>query len=403
MTKRANNEGSIRQRPDGRWEARYSAGYDGGTGKLIRRSIYGDTQAEVRKKLNAIIKSIDDGNYTPPNKMTVGEWFDTWLSTYVKPTLKPHSVRSYEAHIKNHIKPAIGAFKLSEAQPLSLEIQKLYNKLLEKDPPLSPKTIKNLHGVIHKGFAQAAKLQLISRNPADNAELPRCQKKEIKPLDNAEIAAFLRAIKGSRYEILFILTLFTGLRESEIIGLTWDSVDLDSGKMNINKQLQLVDGEYVTVTPKNGKTRTITLPLSMRELLREQKIKQAEQQTAAGSAWNNSGDFVFTDEIGRNYFHRNIYNAFKRIVKGIGIPEARFHDLRHSYAVAALRAGDDIKTVQENLGHHTAAFTLDIYGHVTESMKAESAGRMDRFYKSVSDASITQFRPGKNENKSSLG
>ena len=305
MTKRANNEGSIRQRPDGLWEARYSAGYYGGTGKLIRRSVYGKTQAEVRKKLSAIVKSIDEGSYTPPQKMTVGEWFDTWHETYVKPTLKPHSVRSYESHIKNYIKPSIGAFKLSDVQPLSLEIQRLYNRLLEKDPPLSPKTIKNLHGVIHKGFNQAVKLQLISRNPADNAELPRCLKKEIKPLDNAEIAAFLRAIKGNRYEALFILTLFTGLRESEIIGLTWDCVDLDSGKMTINKQLQLVDGEYVTVTPKNGKARTITLPLSMRRLLREQKAKQAEQKAAAGSAWNNPGGLVFTDEIGNNESLKN--------------------------------------------------------------------------------------------------
>ena len=175
------------------------------------------------------------------------------------------------------------------------------------------------------------------------------------------------------------------MREGEALGLLWDCVDLTKGTITIGKQLQLIrgsKGQYQMVPTKNSKSRTISLAPSVVKILRNIKTKQLENRLRYGECWENSG-FVFTDDLGKHLSASSVYKAFKRVVEEIGSPETRFHDLRHSYAVAAIKSGDDIKTVQENLGHATAAFTLDVYGHVTEKMKQESAARMEQFIKAV--------------------
>lgn len=174
------------------------------------------------------------------------------------------------------------------------------------------------------------------------------------------------------------------MREGEVLGLLWDCVDLEKGKVLINKQLQKVrgsNGEYSLVPTKNGKGRSITIAPSIVNLLRSVKHKQALCLFSKGMT--SAPSFVFTDELGNHLKHQTVYLDFKKVMAQIGVPDVRFHDLRHSYAVASIRSGDDIKTVQENLGHATAAFTLDVYGHVTEKMKLESANRMEQFIRSV--------------------
>ena len=197
----------------------------------------------------------------------------------------------------------------------------------------------------------------------------------------------MKAIRGNSLEPLFITTLFTGMREGEVCGLLWDCVDLTKGTMTINKQLQLVrntHGEHRLLPTKNSKGRTIALAPSVINILREVRKQQLINRMRYGECWQNSSNFVFTNELGHYLKPQAVRREFKRIVAAIGRPDARFHDLRHSYAVAAIKSGDDIKTVQENLGHATASFTLDIYGHVTEKMKKESASRMEQFIKIVS-------------------
>ena len=223
-------------------------------------------------------------------------------------------------------------------------------------------------------------------NPADNCALPRSTRKEIKPLDSEDISKFLKAIQGSPFEPVFLVTLFTGMRRGEVLGLTWDCVDLERGHILINKQLQNIPGkpgEYHLVPTKNSKGRMLTVAPSVVEVLRRHRAKQSEVRLRAGRLWEDSG-LVFTDDLGHHLAPSTMYHHYKKIVASIGLPTARFHDLRHSYAVAAIRAGDDIKTVQGNLGHYTASFTLDVYGHVTEEMKQASADCMEQFIKGVS-------------------
>jgi len=386
-TRNAQGGGSIRQRPDGRWEARYTVGRDPGTGKQIQRSVYGSTQKEVRQKLAQAVAAIDSGTYTDPSKMTVGQWLDIWQRDYLG-GVKPFTVLNYSQHIKNHIKPAMGAIKLDALNAHT--IQSFYNSLgAERDgkPGLSPKTVKNIHGVLHKALQQAVKIGYLRFNPADACELPRIEKKEIKPLDDEAMSAFIEAVRGHRFEAIYLTMLFTGIRRGEACGLLWDCVDLERGTIRIDKQLQNIPGQpgaYRLASTKNSKGRTITAAASVVKLLRKHRAQQNERRLKAGPLWQDNG-YVFCNEVGEHLSPSTVYHEYKRIVASIGLPDARLHDLRHSYAVASLRAGDDIKTVQGNLGHHAAAFTLDVYGHVTEEMKQASADRMEEYIKGIVD------------------
>ena len=372
------------------WEARYTAGYDPGTGKQIQKSITGKTQNEVAKKLKEVTASLDAGTYIAPNKTTVSQWMDTWHAEYLG-AVKLSTVSSYEATIRNHIKPGLGAIRLEALT--TQDIQEFYNSRQKGDEtrePLAPKTIKNIHGVLHKALEQAMLNGMIRNNPADPCVLPRRPKQKVKPLNEEQITKLIKALKGHKYENLILTTLFTGLREGEVCGLQWDCVNLEIGTILVDKQLQSLrksvrgnGDKYALVPTKNGKERHLTIAPFVVELLKKEKAKQDANREYYEDLYEESG-LVFTDESGHRITPQAAYRAFKLVVTELGMPQARFHDLRHSYAVASLKSGDDAKTVQENLGHATAAFTLDVYGHVTEQMKTESANRMQAFIQSVS-------------------
>ena len=372
------------------WEARYTIGFDSGTGKQVQKSVSGKTQKEVAQKLKELTAALDAGTYIAPSKVTVGQWLDLWQQDYLV-DVRPSTVTSYEAIIRNHIKPKIGAIRLGSLT--TQDIQEFYNRLRfpsENRKALSAKTIKNIHGILHHALQQAMLNNYIRTNPSNSCVIPRVTKKKVKPLNEYQIADFLKAIKGHKYENLFLVALFTGIRQGEICGLQWECVNFDDGTILIDKQLQSLRGKtrgdsekYILVPTKNGKERTITAAPYVMELLWKTKQSQNANRNTWGKAFQEN-DLVFTDEFGNRITPQALYRAFKIIVTESGMPMVRFHDLRHSYAVISLKSGDDVKTVQENLGHATAAFTLDVYGHVTEKMKKDSADRMQAFIKSVS-------------------
>ena len=382
--KNAQGAGTIRKRADGRWEARFTVGFDPGSGKQVQKSIYGKTQKEVREKLAQVTTELDEGTYMEPAKDTVEEWLDTWMETYVRYSVKPYTVDAYKRNCDNYIKPALGKVRLSALT--APQIQRLYNSLLT-EKRLSPKTVKNIHGTFHRALGQAMKLGMIRSNPTDLCDLPKARRKEIHPMEEKDITAFLKAIDGCKYELLHRETLFTGMRQGEILGLTWDCVDFEHNTIYVNKQLQRtekVGGKYVLVPTKSGRSRMITVAPSVMSLLKKQKSQQAQMQLLAGTDWENPWDLVFTNDTGGHLVHMTVYKVFKEIVKSMGLEQARFHDLRHSYAVVSLESGDDIKTVQTNLGHATASFTLDVYGHVSQKMRQQSADRMEQFIQKIS-------------------
>ena len=362
--------GSVRRRPDGRWEARFT--YTDDLGQKKRASVYADTQKECRQKLTAALKSVDEGSYIKTQRYTVAQWLDEWLSTYCK-GLKPATVSGYRSKIETRIKPYIGNSTLSALT--NVQIQKFYNKLQTGDKehkPLSPKSIQSIHGILHKALDQGVSARIIYSNPADHIKLPKIKRPDLAPIMDDNVSRFLEAIKGDRFERVFIVDLFSGLRQSEIIGLRWPDVDLESGLLTIRHQIQksYSDSGYVFLNEtKNGKQRIVAVAPSNGQALKTQRVQQMERRLAAGPASNNPLDHVFTDELGGHLKHRKIINHFKKIVASIGMENTRFPDLRPSYAVNAPSAGESVPPVPAQLGHYSSAFTTDVYAAVPQTTR----------------------------------
>lgn len=396
MKRNANGVGSIRKKTitvNGKeythWEARCTVGYDPGTGKQIQKTFTGKTQREVAHKMKETSVRVDNGTYIQTPKITMKEWLEIWAKDYLG-GIKESTAYLYGRNIEQYIVPQLGAIKLEALNAHT--IQGFYNNLLQPSKkgvnPLSPKTIKNVHGVLHKALQQAVLIGYLRFNPSDACILPRITKQEIKPLDETKVAEFLEAIQEHPHEYLYKITLFTGLREGEVLGLTWDCIDFERSTLLVKQQLrreQKKGGKYYFSPPKNNKSRVLSLAPSVVQLFRLQKLKQNGMRLQVGEMWAEN-NLVFSNQSGSFLSYRTVYDCFKRIMVKIDSPSTRFHDLRHTYAVAAIKSGDDIKTVQENLGHATASFTLDVYGHVTAQMKQNSADRMERFIQSVSSS-----------------
>ncbi len=377
MKRNASGNGSVRQRADGKWEARCYI-----NGK--RKSFYAGKQADVLKKMREAMKMQDDGLIFEPTRVSLSQWIDIWLEEYVKPSNKPLTYSTYKSSIDSHIKPQLGKIKLTAIN--STQIQSFYNRLFRTDN-LAPKTIKNIHGILHKTLQQALKLRYIGFNPCDSCTLPRIEKNEIKPLTENEIEMFLREIgRDEPLKDLFTVALFTGMREGEICGLSWKDVDFNLGTITVRQQLckeKTKGGGFYIATTKNSKARTLTVAPFVLDILSKVKMEQLKNKLIVGSDWQNKFDLVFTNKIGKHIVPQTANKRFKNIAKKIGRADSRFHDLRHTYAVTSLQEGDSVKTVQENLGHATASFTLDVYGHVSEKMKKESAMRMQAYFDKI--------------------
>ncbi len=381
------------------WEAQVTTGYDPGTGKQIRKTYTGKTQKEVREKMQAAAVAVQENEFFEPSKMTVAQWLDLWLKEY-SADWKYKTKEKYEIVCRVHLKPALGATKLAKLTPP--QIQSFYNELgrtgkvtrtkdgkgniEERREPLAPKSIRLVHGVLSKALNTAVRVGYIKHNPAELCTTPKLLKKEINPLTDEKVKAFVSLCGEERYGRVYKLILFTGLREGEALGLTWDCVDFAKNELKISKQLQRQGDRDVLVPLKNSKPRYLTAPPFVMQLLREEKTHQLEQRLAAGDGWQGwqsqeemKTGFVFVQDNGQNITGAALYQRYKHLAEQIGAPGSRVHDLRHTYAVLALQNGDNVKTVQDNLGHATAAFTLDVYGHVSEKMKDDSASRMQAY------------------------
>lgn len=236
------------------WEARVTIGFDPLTGKQKQRSVSGKTQKEVAQKLRLLTVEIDNGSYIEPSKLTLGDWLDIWLDKYLG-GIKPRTVALYKSFVKLYLKPALGNIKLDKLKPDN--IQSVYTDFQRREKALSPKTIKNIHGVLHKALQQAVDLGYIRNNPSIPCKLPRVEKASIQPLDSEQIKALLAVMQGHKFENIYFVTLFTGMREGEVLGLMWNCIDFAKGTILISQQLQRdpnVWGGFMFSSPKNGKT-----------------------------------------------------------------------------------------------------------------------------------------------------
>lgn len=229
---------------------------------------------------------------------------------------------------------------------------------------------------------------LITNNPSDNTKLPTVSKPQLSPLMDEAIPQFLKAIKGDPYENLFIIDLFSGLRQSELLGLKWEDVDWKKGTLHVCRQLQKVprSKEYRFIDKtKNGEDRFVSLPPAVMNVLRQVQRQQTEWRLAAGEAWDNPHDLIFTDRLGGHLKHHTVYNHFKAAVTSIGHAPSRFHDLRHSAALIALESGVALKSVAEQMGHYSSSFTMDVYTPYSDALRSDTQSRLEAAFRRVSE------------------
>ena len=324
MKRRFNGEGNIRKRSEHSWEA--SVAIEGGE----RIYLYGASQKEVKEKLQKIQSEITNGTYVPETDMTVGEWMDEWYECFTT-GVKASSRARYEQDIRIHIKPGIGHINLQDLK--LLHVQRFLNQCKDQKN-LAQKTVKNIYLVLNKALKKAQSQGLIRQNPCGEAEIPSYDtpQKEMRPLKDAEVAQFLKQIAGHPDEFFLYMALFTGMRESELIGLTWDCIDWDTNNIHLYRQLKPVKGRKSTwafTTLKNKQSRDFIAPPSVIRILKKQKLRQAEWRLQYGEAYDNDLNLVFTNPLGKHLTSVTIYNHFKAIVTQMGLPEVRFHDLRH--------------------------------------------------------------------------
>lgn len=363
---RAKGEGTIRKRPDGRYEARLAV--DG-----RRLSFFAKTQREALQKLRQGQSRQDQHLPTVPAKLTVAEYLASWVEGK-KISLRPESWRRYDARIRLHIEPRIGAIRLVKLEPGHL--RGLYAELLTV---VSATTVQHIHGLLHLALQDALREDLVARNVAALVKAPKRDTPEMRALRPDEVRQLLDAAKGERLEAFFTMAITTGLRLGELQALAWTDIDFDRQRLTVRRTLAQ-DGRAVFSPSSSRKNHLRQVWLSevvIQGLERHRATQEAERQ-AAGTAWTEH-NLVFTNAVGGPLDGRNLRRrSFPVLLAKAGLPRFRIHDLRHTAATLLLTEGVPVKVVAELLGHADVSTTLRIYAHVLEGAQAQAVSAMDR-------------------------
>lgn len=375
MPRRANKEGSVYfRKSDKKWVA--SITLENGKRKVV----YASTQKEAIRKRNALIREQEQGRIVTQPNQTVAQYLDYWLSIY-KQSVRPRSYERYEQIIRLHLVPVIGKIRLDKLLPQ--HVQSLYRQKQEEG--LSTNTILVIHGMLHRALKSAVKWGLVSQNVCDSVEVPRKTRYQIHPLSLEQTQKFLDTVRGHKNEALFVLAVATGMRRGELAGLKWQDVDLDKKELHIRRSLVRVPtkmgGGYVEAEPKTEESRrSILFPDFAAEALKAHYKRQQEIKNQAGDFWQER-DYVFCTPLGEHIDPgHDILEEFKKLLKRAGLPDVRFHDLRHGAATTLLGMGIHPKIVQERLGHHDIGTTMDIYSHVLPTMQEGVMKQLDGLF-----------------------
>ena len=384
--KRANGEGTIdknmRNGVQKGWRASITIGRDN-NGKIKRKEFTGKTQQDVKKKLEEYKKEMLLGTISSDDKITVSEWYHTWLFDYRIKDLKPKSFEKYEGIYRNYIKDSeLGKIKLKDLR--ATHIQRYYNKL-QDTKPIS--TIKGINTRLKPCLGEAEKQGYIQKNYCKMVTLPKDNnKKTIQVLTQQQQKLFIEAIKGHKLEVLFLIALGTGLRLGELLGLKWSDIDFNTGILTVNRTLSRVKNqttgkyEIIEQTPKTkNSNRTIPIPNDILNKLKEHKKNQSKQRLFVGEGYINN-NYVFTDDIGNPIDDKKPGRNLKSTLTKLNIEPIKFHALRHTYATRLFEANVPPKTVQVLMGHYDISITMDIYTHVMEDAKLEAIEKLNNIF-----------------------
>jgi len=337
------------------------------------------TSREAQAAMNKVLVAVEERSFVAPSKLNLREYLRSeWLPA-IEATIRPSSFRAYKQHVECHICPHLGSVQMQKLS--GAQINALYAKLAlcgKKDGKsgLSPLTIRHVHATLHRALKDAVRWERLMRNPIDAADPPRIGgdgTRELKTWNAEQLKAFLDFTKDERLSPLWHVLAMTGMRRGESLGLRWEDVDLEAGRLAVRRAL-IPNGAVVVVSePKTAKgRRSVALDPQTVEALKRQAAQQLADQVKKADDWTDTG-LVFTKEDGEAWHPEVVSRFFRQAVKRSLLPEIRLHDLRHTHATLALRAGIHPKVVSERLGHATIAITLDTYSHAIPALQEAAA------------------------------
>jgi integrase len=370
--KRGNGEGLIRERKDGRWEARVTTGYDS-EGKQTTRSVYGRTQKEVIEKLDEIRRTVSNGTYTAA-KLTVRTYLDRWLEEKQR-TLQVTSYDQYRRCVEDYIGPRVGSIRLDKLTPL--RVQKLIGDIADGSKGKGVAMANKCRVVLYSAYKQAIRWQLVSLNPVEAVDPLPATKREMQLWTPAQASRFLDTTRPHRLYALFYLAMSAGMRRGELLGLRWSDIE---GNIITVRQTYVKVRRGATFkgakTPK-GYRRIPVTPDVLGTLELHRRAQEAEA-AFMGAAWATT-DLVFTTETGEPIHPDTIKGLRDRLMRAAQVPKVRLHDLRHLHASIAISHGVDPKLLADRLGHARASFTLDTYTHLFEEQRERAAVSLTAF------------------------
>lgn len=372
MGKRGNNEGSIRFRADkGLYEARYT----GPDGK--RRSLYAKTRAEVNRKLTEALRNQAHGLPVAPERLTLAQYLEDWIANVAKLNTRESTWRGYEQHARQHIIPALGRIPLMQLSPQDLN--RFYAAKLKSG--LSPSTVNSFHRTLHKALKDAMRADLVLRNVADLDSPPKKAEYEAQTFSVEEAQRFLEAIRGDRFEALYLLAIMNGMREGELLALTWDALDMERGTLGVRTSHRRMGGRFVVSPPKTkaGKRPLQLSPIVVQALSDHRARQDAECAAleAAGMAWEDAS-LVFPNKEGRRIAGATFYEVhYQTLLRRAQLPMIRFHDLRHTFSTFLLSLNINARIVADMLGHSSVLTTQTIYQHVKPEMQRDAVRALE--------------------------
>ncbi|MFF2381310.1 tyrosine-type recombinase/integrase [Streptomyces sp. NPDC058108] len=402
--RRANGEGTITKRADGRYQAAAYVYRPDGT--RTRKFAYGKTREEVADKLTELQAKTRQGIPAAESTMAFGDYLTYWLATIAPQRLKPSTLNSYEGLSRLYIRPALGKKKLNRLSPADVRrfLAEFKASCLcclrgaDHDRPEdkrsccsvgrcckrvpSARTVQYIHAVLRSALQQAMREELIARNVARIVETPTVTSQEVRPLDAAEVRMLLKVAQPHRLYALWLLLVSTGLRRGEALALTWSDIDLASGTLRVRRNVQRIRRELIFGTPKTKRSvRTISLPQRCVRALSAHGEQQERERKVAGAKWEPTpgqpAGLVFTTATGGVTDPRGLNRMLTILCRRAGVRRVRVHDLRHTCASLLLAQGVDARTIMETLGHSTITMTLDTYAHVMGTALRAASDRMD--------------------------
>jgi len=354
--------GHIRRRGEGSWELKYETGTDPHTGKRTTRyASFKGTKREAQAELVRLMETVRRGGHIDPIKLSLTKYFDCWEQGWLSLQVGPKTRERYIELLRLHVRPHIGALLLHKLQPVHLA--ELYGKLLKQG--LSPSTIAHVHRVVRKALTVAMEWSLLSRNPAAVAKPPRGQAREIEIITVEQAQKILHCFRGRSLYPIIALALATGMRRGELLALRWNNVDLDAGRIQVERSLEQTKAGLRIKEPKTKHGRRgIRVPPSVVAELRAHWTQQQQHRLKLGLGRAGNDDLVFPRWDGTLRSPNATSTEWRQLLAEFKLPAVSLHALRHTHASQLIAAGMDVITISRRLGHASATITLNVYGHL---------------------------------------